>query len=108
MENNEKQRAKRVNPKERIDVINFVGGDVLAQIVNISVSGMMLASRQKFSDDQMFQTKMNLGGFELSLGLECVWAETQESGMTYGGFMIIDISEADKGRLQHFIESQDQ
>ena len=108
MENNEKQRARRVNPRQRIDVINFVGGDVLAQIVNISTSGMMLASRQKFTDDQMFQTKMGLGGHELSLGLECVWAETQESGMTYGGFMIIDISEVDKGRLQHFIETQDQ
>ncbi len=108
MENNEKQRAKRVNPKQRIDVVNFVGGDVLAQIVNISISGMMLASRQKFTDDQMFQTTVQLGGHELSLGLECVWAETQESGMTYGGFMIIDISDSDNGRLQHFIESQDE
>ena len=106
MENNETHRAKRVNPKERIDVINFIGGDVLAQIVNISISGMMLASRQKFTDDQMFQTKMKLASFELSVGLECVWAETQESGMTYGGFMIIDISDQDKGRLQHFIETQ--
>ncbi len=107
MDHNERERAKRINPKERIDVINFVGGTVLAQIVNMSETGMMLASRQKITDDQMFQTNIILDGHQLSVGLECVWSETQESGMTYGGFMIIDISEADLARLRQFIASQD-
>lgn len=107
MDNNEQKRARRVNPKERIDVINFVGGGVLAQVVNLSESGMMLASRQKFTDDQMFQTTVDIEGHTLSVGLECVWSETQESGMTYGGFMIIDISEEDRVRLQQYIASID-
>lgn len=107
MDQTEKKRAKRVNPKERIDVVNFIGGDVLAQIVNLSESGMMLASRQKFTDDQMFQTLLVVEGHELSVGLECVWSETQESGMTFGGFMIIDISSNDHARLQHYIAGHD-
>lgn len=106
MDNNEQKRAKRINPKQRIEVINFVGGEVMAQIVNLSETGLMLASRQKFTDDQMFQTNIVLEGHELSIGLECVWSETQESGMTYGGFMIIDISDEDRARLQHFIGTQ--
>lgn len=98
-------RARRVNPKERLVVVNDITAQDLGQVVNLSTSGMMLAARFDFNEKQIFQAKLTVGEQALSIGLECVWAETQLSGMTYGGFTIIDISDSDLQYLQTYIDS---
>lgn len=85
-------------------MVNKITDQSLAQVVNISTSGMMLAARFDFNEKQMFQTKLEINGRSLDIGLECVWAETQMSGMTYAGFVIIDISKPHLQHLQDYID----
>ncbi|MCF6301456.1 MAG: PilZ domain-containing protein [Proteobacteria bacterium] len=100
-----KRNAERISPFERIKVLNLINDTIIGQIVNISQTGLMLASRSQIFDKQILQTYFNIGGKPILVGLECSWSDQQKSGMTIAGFLIIDISTKDKQILKQYIDS---
>lgn len=100
-----RRNTNRISPSERIKVLNLVSDETIGQIINISPTGFMLASRSQILDKQILQTYFNLGNQPILVGIECSWSDTQKSGMTIAGFMIIDISEKDKLILRQYINS---
>ncbi len=100
-----RRNTDRISPSERIKVLNLVNDEIIGQIINISSTGLMLASRSKIIDKQILQTYFNVSGQPILVGLECSWSDQQKSGMTIAGFLIIDISEKDKQILKQYIDS---
>jgi hypothetical protein len=99
---------KRVTPPYGSSVVNQINDHVLGKMVDVSVNGFLLAGRQKYSAGMIFQLKLNFPLadklVDLSVGAECIWSDPQTSGLTFGGFQIIDISEQDQTKLNAIIE----
>ena len=100
----EQRGARRINPAKPILVKNYVSGDPIGSIVNLSETGMMLTTRDDFRDHQVFQTRFWLDHEnEIMVGIENLWLDRQSSGMVIAGFIIIDISKEDQQKLKAFI-----
>jgi Tfp pilus assembly protein PilZ len=106
----EKREFKRVNPPEGSVVMNQINGKQLGKVVDISAGGFLLAGREKYSAGMIFQLNLELATRPkkiFSVGAECIWCDPQTSGLTFGGFQIIDISEDDLNILLGVIEQLD-
>lgn len=103
----EKRDNVRVNPAEGSLVINQLNQVKVGRIVNISANGFLLAGREKVKEGMIFQLELAIVGHKnahIKVGAECVWADLQNSGLTFAGFHIIDISSADQDSLNDIIE----
>ncbi len=106
----EKRENKRVNPPDGSNVVNQINGKLLGKIVDVSVGGFLLAGREMYSAGMIFQLDLILHldtKVRLSVGAECIWSDPQTSGLTFGGFQIIDISDQDYEKLQNVIDQID-
>ncbi|MCB1581534.1 MAG: PilZ domain-containing protein [Xanthomonadales bacterium] len=106
----EKRLNKRVNPPDGSVVINQLEGKVLGKIVDVSAGGFLLAGREKFCSGMIFQLNLVIAmksKISLSVGAECIWSDPQASGLTFGGFQIIDISDGDRDKLNTAINKLD-
>ena len=106
----EKRLNKRVHPPDGSVVINQLEGHTLGKVVDISVGGFLLAGREKFCAGMIFQLNLIIAmkpEVSLSVGAECIWSDPQTSGLTFGGFQIIDISEIDLDKLKSVIKELD-
>lgn len=106
----EKRQDKRVHPPDKSVVINKIEGKMLGKLVDISAGGFLLAGRERFNAGMIFQSELILAlkpEIKLSVGAECIWSDPQTSGLTFGGFQIIDISEQDFEQLKQAIEQMD-
>jgi hypothetical protein len=106
----EKRLNKRVHPPEGSVVVNQMDDRVLGKIVDVSAGGFLLAGREKFCSGMIFQLSLKLlidPKVSISVGAECIWSDPQASGLTFGGFQIIDISDGDLKQLKSAIKSLD-
>ncbi len=106
----EKRVNKRVNPPDGSVVINQITGKVLGKVIDVSAGGFLLAGREKYSAGMIFQLDLLLETnpqISMSVGAECIWSDPQTSGLTFGGFQIIDISAQDNNTLHEVIEKLD-
>lgn len=102
----EYRKSKRVKPKVSIDIIDMIIGTKIGDVLNISTDGLLASSHTKILVGEMFQTQWNFsarGLKSISVGLECLWSETQYTNVCLCGFYIIDISQDDQNILDRII-----
>ena len=102
----EYRKSKRVKPHVKIEIIDMIIGTKLGEILNISADGLLISSNTKITIGEMFQTEWHFsarGLKSISVGLECLWSETQYTNVCLCGFYIIDISQDDQDILDRII-----
>lgn len=101
----EQRESIRVAAPEGSVVVNQLNQVKVGRIVDISVSGFLLAGREKFKAGMIFQLQLFIGEHDpINVGAECIWSDLQTSGLTFGGFHIIDISDDGQATLKQLIE----
>lgn len=103
----EKRESVRVNPPQGSLVVNQLNQTKVGRIVDISSTGFLLAGREKIKSGMIFQLELiiiNDKNVHINVGAECIWADLQTSGLTFGGFQIIDIADKDQATLADIIE----
>ena len=103
----EKRENTRVNPPEGSLAVNQLSQARIGRLIDISASGFLLAGRVGMNPGMIFQLELVLTAdpeIYIKVGAECIWSDLQTSGLTFGGFQIIDISDADQTTLNDFIE----
>lgn len=109
--NKDYRKNKRVKPHTKIDVIDFMTGDSMGELLNISRDGILLNSDRKISRGEMFQTILDIRDeaySEISVGVECLWTDSPRSDFNFSGLHIIDISEQDQSILDKVIENSEE
>lgn len=104
--NKEYRKSKRVKPNISIEIIDMIIGTKLGEILNISSDGLLLSSNRIISVGEMFQTDWHFkarGLKDISVGLECLWSESQYTNVCLCGFYIMDISDHDQKILDRII-----
>ncbi len=103
---NDKRMHPRVSMPRTVYVINQMTNEEFAQVVNVSESGLLLAGRQPVNAGDVLQLELVINElqFKAPIGVECVWAEPQNSGLVFGGYRIIDVAEGDLAQLQEIIQ----
>lgn len=102
----EYRRNKRVKPNVNIDIFDVIIGTKIGEVLNVSRDGLLVASKTIITIGEMFQTEWHFsarGLRNISIGLECLWAENQYTNLCLCGFFIIDISEDDQQILDRII-----
>ncbi len=102
----EYRKSKRVIPSVDINVIDMIIGTELGDVLNISTDGLLVASKKIITIGEMFQTEWHFsarGLKNISVGLECLWAEKQYTNICLCGFFVIDISQDDQNILDRII-----
>lgn len=103
----EKRENTRVNAPEGSLAVNQMSQSEIGRLVDISVNGFLLAGRVNMNPGMIFQLELVLIGdpnLNIKVGAECIWSDLQTSGLTFGGFQIIDISDEEQNTLDAFIE----
>ncbi len=93
----EQRRQKRVSIPEHPQILDAHSGEVLGQLVNLSVDGLMAMGPRCIACGSICQMRIPLmkGGekVEIQIGVESLWCEdANDSGSHWSGFQIIDIS----------------
>jgi hypothetical protein len=93
----ELRKHPRIEVPENVIVQDAHSGEMLGQLVNLSVDGLLLVGRVGIAPGTVRQLRMQLkqGGrvTELVLGAESLWCnDANDSGAYWSGFQIIDIS----------------
>lgn len=104
--NKEFRKTKRVKPNVKINIVDMIVGTKLGDVLNISSDGLLAASNVKIAVGEMFQTEWSFdarGMKNISVGLECLWSESQYTNICLCGFYIIDISKDDQDVLDRII-----
>ncbi len=96
-ERTEQRRKRRVTIPEHPQIRDAHTNEILGQLVNLSVDGLMAVSPLGIRCGTICQVRIPLiaGGqpVEVQLGIEALWCEdANESGSHWTGFQIIDIS----------------
>ena len=97
----DQRRRNRVTIPEHPTIVDVHSGDAIGQLVNLSADGLMVAGPAPIACGRVLQIRVPLirGGrqLEIRLGAESLWCEdTNDSGMHWTGFQIIDISAEDQ------------
>ena len=97
VEKSEQRRQRRVTIPEHPQILDAHSGNILGQLVNLSVDGLMAVSPQRIKRRTVCQVRIPLligkQPVEIQLGIESLWCEdANESGAYWTGFQIIDIS----------------
>lgn len=96
-ETSEQRRQRRVTIPEHPQILDAHSGKVLAQLVNLSVDGLMAVSPLHINCGTVYQVRIPLivagQPAAVQVGIEALWCEdANESGTHWTGFQIIDIS----------------
>lgn len=93
----ERRKEIRVPVLVPLDVYDHGAGELLGELANLSLHGMLLLSRRCIDPNRILQVDIPLpeslsdGGMTLCLGIESLWAEEDATGDQYWcGFQIID------------------
>ena len=103
--NDQRLHPRAIMPKS-VHVIDQMTNEEYAHVVNLSVSGMLLAGRKKMEVGNVLQLELVISAldFRAAVGVECVWAEPQNTNLYFGGFRVIDIAEKDLELLESLIQ----
>lgn len=99
--NIEKRRGPRKRPDVVLQVSDAMTGEVVGQLGNISLEGMMLVASAPITDDALYQFVFHLPDAHgrlhpIEVGAHELWSErTSMQGRSWAGFRFIDISPAD-------------
>jgi len=93
----EQRRTRRVTIPGHPQILDANSGNVLGQLVNLSVDGLMSVSPRGIDGATVYQVRIALlvgdQSVEIQLGIESLWCEdANESGAYWTGFQIIDVS----------------
>jgi len=94
----EHRRQPRVSIPEQVQLADAHNGQVLGQLVNLSVDGFMLVGPSCIKPGAVYQLRFALkdaegSNVELLIGVESLWSQdANDSGSHWTGFQIIDIS----------------
>jgi len=106
MYNKEYRKSKRVRPSVKIEIVDIMSNSKIGDVLNISSEGLLVSCSCQITAGLLFQTQWNFSvrGFKsISVGLECLWSESQTSNFFLTGFQIIDISQDDQNILDRII-----
>lgn len=104
----EKRTHMRVHPATGSQVLNVMTDHTIGRVVDISENGFLLSSRETIKPGIILQLSISLKELAtktIALGAECIWSDHQDSGLTFAGFQIIDISDADQQLLASVIDA---
>lgn len=103
----EKRAHIRVYPATGSQVRNTMTDKNIGRVVDISQNGFLLSSRDRIKPGMILQLSValkELAPKTIAMGAECIWSDHQDSGLTFAGFQIIDISETDESLLATAIQ----
>lgn len=93
----EQRRKRRVTIPDHPQILDAHSGEVLGELVNLSVDGLMAVSPVSIVCGTLCQMRIPLicngENVEIKVGAESLWSEdANDSGSHWTGFQIIDIS----------------
>lgn len=97
-------------PTEGLDiqVVDALDGTLLGSLANLSQNGLLLNSAEPFAEGASYQVELrwqdDSGEHRLALGVHALWSSAGPAASAWTGFQIIDISDADRLRLQALLE----
>lgn len=103
----EKRAHIRVHPATGSEVANMMTDEVMGRVVDMSENGLLLSTRASVKPGMILQLAVKLRELApktMTLGAECIWSDHQDSGLTFAGFQIIDISDADAQLLTTVVQ----
>jgi hypothetical protein len=103
----EKRAHIRVYPATGSQVVNVMTEKNIGRVVDISENGFLLSSRESIKPGMILQlsvTLKELAPKAIEMGAECIWSDHQDSGLTFAGFQIIDMNEADEALLSTIVQ----
>lgn len=102
------RRSRRRAVETSIPVTNTMTGQVVGQIANLSVDGMMLIAHRPIRSNALYQFSFHLTDargkpVQLEIGCHEQWGETAQTGQYWAGFRIIDIAARDLDLLAAWV-----
>ncbi len=93
----DQRKLTRVSIPDHTKIFDAHSGNIVGQLVNLSIEGLMMMSPSAVSPGTLLQLRIplqcNEGVIEVLVGAESLWCdETNESGACWTGLHIIDIS----------------
>ena len=106
----EQRRKRRVTIPDHPQILDAHSGEVLGELVNLSVDGLMAVSPGSIVCGTLCQMRIPLlcngERVEIQIGVESLWSEdTNDSGTYWTGFQIIDISAEHQAILDAVVEN---
>ncbi|TCK17968.1 PilZ domain-containing protein [Thiogranum longum] len=97
IKDDEQRRLTRVSIPEHPQIFDVNNNTVAGQLVNLSIEGLMMMSPSPVNPGTLLQFRIPLQCCEsvvdILVGVESLWCDdTDESGVCWTGFHIIDIS----------------
>lgn len=107
----EHRRSKRRAVEINIPVVNTMTGQVIGQIGNLSVDGMMLLANRPITGNALYQFSFQLQDargtpVQLEIGCHEQWSETAQTGQYWAGFRLIDIAARDLDLLAAWVDNE--
>lgn len=106
---NDQRQSMRKDLPVVIDATNAITGEIMGQIANISVEGLMMITTQAVAEGSISQMSFSISlpgdaMFDFSIGVEALWcAEAKVSNSFWVGYQIVDISDRDEQALQELL-----
>ena len=91
-------KLQRQELSTTIMIRNTMTGELVGELVNITVEGLMIISDQEMSTNAIFQYCLELpetidGPRRIDLGVDCLWSRPAENfNRHWSGYQIIDAS----------------
>lgn len=95
-EHHRKHQRQELNTT--ILIRNAMSRELIGELVNITVEGLMIISDQEMSTNSIFQFSLELpeainGASHIDLGVDCLWSRSAENvNRHWSGYQIIDAS----------------
>lgn len=105
----ERRQYDRYAPSAVVRAVNELTGESFGVVANISQGGFLLMGGGLFVANGVYQLRLSSDDdgappLSIRLGASCLWrCDGQTSGSYWGGFTIIDISDADEAALLEFV-----
>lgn len=107
-----RRQYERVPVTTLIQVRDEVTDELMGQLGNLSYGGVLLIADRELPLDAVYQIRIEVPGpgtavDPLSLGVETLWRQRANNGRScWVGMRIIDMSDADRGRLRDLMAMQ--
>jgi PilZ domain len=109
----ENRRSRRKPVQQGIEVTDALSGQVVGQVGNLSVDGMLLIANRELPENALFQFRFDLptavgAPHRFEIGVHEQWGEPASvPGQFWFGFRIIDIAPEDRTVLAAWVDTRD-
>ena len=107
----ERRKHTRKRTSKLLQVVDINTNELLGNVVDISIGGVMLISNREIEDNSVFQLALNIpkdcdGTGQIEFGAEVLWTEmSDDSNHFWVGMHIIDISTEAGSKYEAFVEN---